>query len=544
MKQILHIFRKDVRRLWIEILLSVVAAALFAWVIPKSWMVGPIWMQNPYQEIAVLANLLLPLSWGLLIARLIHGEVLVGDRQFWITRPYEWPKLLAAKVLFIALFVYLPFLLMEVSILWQAGFSPLSYVPGIFYRLLLISLVFFPLIGLATVTSNLARMVLTLLGIFVIFLFLVSGIAFSTRGDSERWTFSPVPWGGIVTVAFALLVCGAVIVLQYARRRVVVARLLLGSTPFLVLLVSWLCNTGLTVDHAYPAAAQIDASVIRMIPFDQDDRGKACFACSRSESEHSVLNNMNPGAKKWAVIKVKVRSSGVAAGDRWQLDAFRPTLTPASGAPLKLDWQQGQQTFDKPDQPNSFHYEVLDVLIPRADYERLKSSPLTLHLDFALTEARPAWSRQFPLPEGKFMIPEFASCATMANRPVETLGILAVDCRFPLRAPQLTTVSATETIGPCGAAPAQTADRALPVYETVLGDFDTAPADFGISPMEERQFLGSPNNNAITIINGKTVNDAQASRLCPGTPVVVTQYRKVRAVQTGMTIENYRLAAQ
>jgi hypothetical protein len=30
-------------------------------------------------------------------------------------------------------------------------------------------------------------------------------------------------------------------------------------------------------------------------------------------------------------------------------------------------------------------------------------------------------------------------------------------------------------------------------------------------------------------------------RLCPGTPVVVTQYRKVRAVQTGVTIENFRL---
>jgi len=29
----------------------------------------------------------------------VHAESLVGDRQFWITRPYEWKKLLTAKAL-------------------------------------------------------------------------------------------------------------------------------------------------------------------------------------------------------------------------------------------------------------------------------------------------------------------------------------------------------------------------------------------------------------------------------------------------------------
>ena len=190
MKQILHIFSKDVRRLWIEILLSLVVIALFVWVIPKGWLSGPIWVLNPYQQIAGLVDLLLPVSWGLLIARLIHGEVLVGDRQFWITRPYEWPKLLAAKALFVALFVYLPFLLMGVAILLEAGFNPLSYTPGLLYRLFLISLVFFHL-GPAAVTSNLVRMVLTLLGVCAAIVILGRACSLTSAGTTDLWGFRP-----------------------------------------------------------------------------------------------------------------------------------------------------------------------------------------------------------------------------------------------------------------------------------------------------------------------------------------------------------------
>ena len=33
-------------------------------------------------------------------------------------------------------------------------------------------------------------------------------------------------------------------------------------------------------------------------------------------------------------------------------------------------------------------------------------------------------------------------------------------------------------------------------------------------------------------------------RLCPGTPVDITQYREVRKVQTSLTIQNFSLSAQ
>ena len=421
MKQILHIFSNDLRRLRIEILLSVVVAALFAWVVPKSWVGAPTFVGNPYKTISDLMNPLILLSWGLLIARLIHGEVLVGDRQFWITRPYEWPKLLAAKAFFVALLVYLPFLLMQVAILLQAGFNPLSYIPGLLYRLVLISLLFFPLIGLAAATSNLARMVLTTLGLYVAFAALTSLAFFShlaglSYGNNEPVTYKYVQYGEPAAIAATLLLCGAVIVLLYARRRVLVARLLLGSTPFLVLLAYSIGIRSVSMGRAYPPAAQTEPSI--MIPFEQDEAsGVAAGGWSASEQG----NFYNIDAKKWATIKVKLRASGVAAGDRLQLNAFQPTLTPAHGAPLELDWQQEQEVFDSTEAPNQPHYFVLDFLIPRSDYDRLKSSTLTLHLDFALTQAKPARSWRFPLPEGNFTIPDLVSCSSQEDRQRDTL---------------------------------------------------------------------------------------------------------------------------
>ena len=82
MRLILHILRKDARRLWYE-----VALALALLVILARW--------DCYRTDAVPSpmegwlNPLLAVVWGYLVVLLIHGEAPVGDRQFWVTRPYR-----------------------------------------------------------------------------------------------------------------------------------------------------------------------------------------------------------------------------------------------------------------------------------------------------------------------------------------------------------------------------------------------------------------------------------------------------------------------
>jgi hypothetical protein len=180
MKQILHIFAKDARRFWAEISLSVAITAAFALFFAQQW-VGPDHIHPAmgipgtvgYQFVIAgqLLLALVPVSWWLLITRVVHAETLVGDRQFWLTRPYEWPKLLAAKLLFLLAFLYLPIFAAQCAMLAETGFNPFAYIPGLLYNLFLLTvIVVLPLFAMATVTSNFARMTLTLLGAFLGFL--------------------------------------------------------------------------------------------------------------------------------------------------------------------------------------------------------------------------------------------------------------------------------------------------------------------------------------------------------------------------------------
>jgi len=513
MKQILHIFSKDVRHLRIEIPLSIVLCALFAWVVPRSWPRSAMMQEDQFQLMSNLLHGLLPLIWALVIAQLIHGEVLVGDRQFWVTRPYEWPKLLAAKALFISVFIYVPFLLMEVAILLQAGFNPLFYIPGLCYRLFLISAIFFPLVALAAVTSNLVRMALTIVAVYVGFIGIMLPLTLRSHGDNGPMLYRRTSWEALAAVVVIVLVCSGTVVLQYARRRVLVARLVLGSTPILVWLAAATANSSMWMNRTYPTVAQTDPGIIQIIPFDQNE--KRSSTTSFTTSTHGGYYNVD--TRKWAVISVDLRGSGIVAGDRWLLDAFRPTLTPANGVPLKLGWQLGLESFEAPADSNSLYYHGLEFLIRRADYERLKTSPLRVHLDLALTQATPAWSQRFALPEGDFNIPGFAFCSTLEIGNREALSMTELVCHFPLRQPALTTVTTFKTpmpaVQPCEAEPTTT-DKRMEADSTTWGNFDAAPASFGISPVEQASFFSSSRASS---------NDSEVWRLCPGTPVLVTQ---------------------
>ena len=98
MKQVWHIFRKDVRHYWREGAVSILLMAAFAWNEMRRWNPADAYVFGFNRFLSTgLPIILLMLSWWLVVARVVQGESLVGDRQFWITRPYEWKKLLAAR---------------------------------------------------------------------------------------------------------------------------------------------------------------------------------------------------------------------------------------------------------------------------------------------------------------------------------------------------------------------------------------------------------------------------------------------------------------
>ncbi|HUP04182.1 MAG TPA: hypothetical protein VMU19_09340 [Bryobacteraceae bacterium] len=203
----LRIFRKDVRRLWPQCAL---ACAAIAWSAAYNPMGG-----DHYAE---LRHLLAPVLCWVLAISVIHEERLVGDNQYWLTRPYTWRTLLAAKALFLLAFINLPLLVFQCVGIAAAGFSPLAWISALFWRQVFISIFFvMPAVALAALTKSIGQVILSA-GASGLALLIVMGLLAELSGD---WS---IDWGDLEWIkqcgaALAAAGASAVIVFQYRRRR-------------------------------------------------------------------------------------------------------------------------------------------------------------------------------------------------------------------------------------------------------------------------------------------------------------------------------------
>ncbi|HLZ11546.1 MAG TPA: hypothetical protein VKP58_03075 [Candidatus Acidoferrum sp.] len=264
MKIIFHIFKKDFRRHWPEFLVSLIFLAIFLWDQPRQWTVHP-------PEFRFFSSLLrylphfLSLSWAFLLIRLVQGESLVGDRQFWLTRPYKWHTLLSAKLLAALLLVHLPLFLAQLLLLKLAFYPVLASVPG----LLQIQFMFFSIITLGSfvvgsITRGVGEAALVVLGLFLLLLAIASlSFVFPSLNFSLD-DFDDV----IACVAFAAAT--TIVVVQFARRRAPLSWCILAACVASILLLTLISgnpsrqtrNMPLpTASHPLPVKLTFDSGV-------------------------------------------------------------------------------------------------------------------------------------------------------------------------------------------------------------------------------------------------------------------------------------------
>jgi hypothetical protein len=215
MRLILHTLQKDVRRLW--------PVAAVTWVMLAALAREDRWRADRLASpLEGWMNPLLTLAWALLAALAVLEEPLVGERNFWTTRPYPWPALLASKLLFVALAIHLPSLVADVCVLVARGFSPVDGLgPLLTKQLLFFVAVTLPAIALATLVRNFTH--------FVIAVFAISaGVAILNGGFQSFPDFRHHESEVRNAAIRILLAAGALAVIwtQYARRRAIPARIM------------------------------------------------------------------------------------------------------------------------------------------------------------------------------------------------------------------------------------------------------------------------------------------------------------------------------
>jgi len=408
---ILHVLRKDGRHRWIEILVSLALLIAYAWHVTHEW-------SSPSLEFSLLSSLwnaipaLVPAAWCLLIVRAIQDESLVGDRQFWVTRPYEWAKLLATKALFVVTFINLPLFVVDLVLLAKAGFSPTHYVLGLLWmQLMLVVIMIVPAAAVSTVTSTVVQVLLSAVGL----VFYIIGVAELTSHIPNA-EMSDGAVAGMIDFVVVIGACVAVVFLQFARRKTWMSRALILGAAVVVVLVLVATPYGILIARSYPVLAAGQQPAVTLA-FDHTPP-----APRKKTSSFRDL----PG-DPFIVLPVDV--SGVAEGHVAVVTGTNVTIQAPDGLRWVSSWHSAEQPFWPGEDKSS-----ITISVDRKFFDRVKALPVKIHMTLAQKDFTETNTREVTTAAGKFAVPGVGICWIEAEGggPADMIA-----CHSPLKTPFL-----------------------------------------------------------------------------------------------------------
>jgi hypothetical protein len=486
MKQILQVFRKDVRHHWIEILLCQAALVAFCWNEVNSWHERHAFINN---ALSTTIQVLLPLTWGFFVFRVVQSESLVGDRQFWITRPYEWKKLLAEKVILVLAFINLPLLIGASILLTKAGFSPVPHVLGLLWmQVLLIQLPFLPLLALGAVTRNMAQALLALLAVV---LFIIFNVALDEFLHSRGLPSGDTDWllGGVLVI-----VSCAAVGLQYARRKTLQSRVWLAGGGLAMIIITVAGAFASRGRDRYPMPA-----------------GPSSFHAGPAAEKLTAPKH--PAEKDEDVeVALPLRAWGLAPDSLARPRGVRLILEAPDGDVWDSGWQWGYDLLG----PGEIVWRQRFNLKYK-DYERLKSRPLKARVAVAVEILREHDFERITTTADEFVVPRVGRCRLQA-RDTTTLF-----CHSPLLKPLMTVVRVDPTQSTCPGLEDNWRKPPLGIRTAWESGRDSDLPDYGVSPVVSFSFYFSQRG------------------VCPGTPLSFSFPQFVENVRSDFEIDDMNL---
>jgi hypothetical protein len=515
MNQILHIFKKDAHRHWPEILLSLALLALFTRHELHPWQNSNAFSSlSPYFFI-LAGRYITPatiLFWAFLIVRVVQGESLVGDRQWWVTKPYEWWNLLAAKLLFILVFISVPLFHVHFLLLHQFGFPVLRNLPAfLLTQLGLYFVLFMPAVLLASLTKNLGQLLLTVGCVLLV----VVGITWlATKFPSSDGENLPsivehfqefLIWGSLVAVP----------IWQFARRRRWVSVGALLGMLAVNSLISAVVPNAKTMEKNYPAVeAQTSPARIAI----------------RQPAEMTGRRNANlwSDATPDVYLHVPITVSGVAPGTMIMVDVMKITTDSPQDSRWSHGWKYQHVELWPEDQLKSLSCEVS----PK-EYEKVKTKLLNLHIELALSEYQEDDARILRVPGGRF--------------DDETLGICHVDpwqsssiqCFKPFHAPGLMATFDPREF-PCpGDRLSHTIQEDAVSHAWVFSNHYSFP-DANYTPIADYSIWFRP-VSLLTDLEAKPQQRTKSLILCPGSEIRLARPELKHQLRIQLDIPSVRL---
>lgn len=507
MRQALHIFRKDIRRHWPEILVGLVLLGLFVRLSlrppepPRFGMLFP-WFRLSLQAIPPLTVVF----WIFLSVRLVHGETLVGDRQWWITKPYEWWNLLAAKELFLLVFLNFPLFCVQLYLLRHAGFPVLPNLVGILEIQLQLALILvLPSVTLASVTRGFGQV---MIGVVCAILAVWAGSSTMEKIPNNDMSF--VSETADTVAPLLVLACVfAAVGWQYARRKTWLSRGLLVGGALSAWTIGAVTPYGKLVERKYPMADH------QWVPTASLVTRKA----PETKKPPEFLENMPT-----IPLRFGLKIADIPEKHWVHVAGIRPILESTETGKWDPGWEQGRADFWAPSDDRYLEYSI-----KRQDYDRLKGHDLRLRMELALTEKEESEPSDFVV-----KVPE-ASNDTLGICSWTTKDRSTLSCRKPLRTLQvLATVKPDEF-----ACPGQDHREVFKgeVSRVLTNSSDVEP---GLNPIESYQ-LRFPLKPVFVFVDGKAKARRRSAQLCSGAIVHLAKPDEKDNVRIVLTADHIRV---
>jgi hypothetical protein len=384
MREVLVIFRKDVRRMRIELAVWVLLMGIYSCmeaVLPER----PGWLG----AVEIWEWLLAPAAWYLTLAA-IHEELLPGDCQYWLTKPIPRSNLLTAKLLFVVVFLNLPLALSQTLAL-QANGLPLRDFGGnlVWRQLVFTPLLLMPVAALAAVTATFGQFAVALLCGYSAVLLLGFGTA--TMAQDLRW-------GGIswiltaVVAALALVISGAVLLLAYLRRLIGLSR--------------WILVAGVLVCGLLPAFSlwRLAFAVQDLLSTRQLTAAGVRLAFDAARDPAVGRGILARADTQYVRVAIPITLTGIRADTHFLSERIKTSIDGAGGSSWRSGWSATSKTL--PLRDGWWQY----VEIERSFFDSLRHSNVHLHTRTAFTLFGSAHVSQLSVPADNRFVPDVGFC--------------------------------------------------------------------------------------------------------------------------------------
>ena len=229
----------------------------------------------------------------------------------------------------------------------------------------------------------------------------------------------------------------------------------------------------------------------------------------------------SPIEKHKANIGIPLIVSGLTHGLMVSVDGTMLTIEAPGGQRWSSGWRAGG-----PHLLPIYQHTRTDFTIDKDFFERVKTTPVRLHISFALAEFREKEVQRIVATAGEFAVPGGGRCS-FKNFTGQMV------CLFPLKRPFLLMSAKSEEIT-CAPREKETPLRPGITGLGLIWSRDSGPAELGLSPVHV-----SP----LVIWGwGELYDYGTHQGVCPGTPLSFGILEEMRGMRTELQIDNIRLA--